>query len=237
MFLISGEDKAEAVARAFGDAPGPDAPASLVRPDAGEPHAAARPARRRAPGGRRVRRIDADGAVGASPFPPDRRLRLPVRLRDHGAGRAERQRRVDVPAADGLAERVRRDPRPRRRQLPPRSRRRGGAGGPALPARHDGARDQLGHPRRLDHRARRAADRPVAPRGRALHHPPPLAHRLRRRPRAAAPGALRERRGAGEPRLRAGRSTTAASSRPGSTRARATTRRWPPPTTATCSCG
>ena len=38
VFLISGEDKAEAVARAFGDAPGPDAPASLVRPD-GRAHA------------------------------------------------------------------------------------------------------------------------------------------------------------------------------------------------------
>ncbi len=35
MFLISGDDKAEAVARAFGDAPGPDAPASLVRPGDG----------------------------------------------------------------------------------------------------------------------------------------------------------------------------------------------------------
>jgi 6-phosphogluconolactonase len=32
LFLISGADKAEAVARAFGDAPGLDAPASLVRP-------------------------------------------------------------------------------------------------------------------------------------------------------------------------------------------------------------
>jgi len=35
VFLISGEDKAEAVARAFGDAPDPDAPASLVRPEPG----------------------------------------------------------------------------------------------------------------------------------------------------------------------------------------------------------
>lgn len=35
VFLISGEDKAEAVARAFGDSPDPDAPASLVRPDPG----------------------------------------------------------------------------------------------------------------------------------------------------------------------------------------------------------
>jgi 6-phosphogluconolactonase len=32
LFLIAGADKADAVARAFGDAPGPDAPASLVRP-------------------------------------------------------------------------------------------------------------------------------------------------------------------------------------------------------------
>jgi 6-phosphogluconolactonase len=35
VFLISGNDKADAVARAFGDAAGPDAPASLVRPDPG----------------------------------------------------------------------------------------------------------------------------------------------------------------------------------------------------------
>jgi 6-phosphogluconolactonase len=47
VFLISGEDKAEAVARAFGDAAGPDAPASLVRPESGltvlvDPPAAAR---------------------------------------------------------------------------------------------------------------------------------------------------------------------------------------------------
>ena len=48
LFLIAGEDKADAVAGAFGDAPGPHAPASLVRPDAGnltvllDPAAAAR---------------------------------------------------------------------------------------------------------------------------------------------------------------------------------------------------
>ena len=48
VFLIAGEDKAEAVARAFGDAPGPDAPASLVDPGPGrltllvDPPAAAR---------------------------------------------------------------------------------------------------------------------------------------------------------------------------------------------------
>jgi 6-phosphogluconolactonase len=36
VFLVSGEEKAEAVARAFGGLrPGPDAPSSLVRPDSG----------------------------------------------------------------------------------------------------------------------------------------------------------------------------------------------------------
>lgn len=35
LFLIAGAEKADAVARAFGDAPGPDAPASLVAPDPG----------------------------------------------------------------------------------------------------------------------------------------------------------------------------------------------------------
>jgi 6-phosphogluconolactonase len=48
VFLVAGEDKADAVAGAFGDAPGPHAPASLIRPDAGnltlllDPGAAAR---------------------------------------------------------------------------------------------------------------------------------------------------------------------------------------------------
>jgi 6-phosphogluconolactonase len=48
VFLISGEDKADAVARAFGDAPDPAAPASLVQPTHGhltlllDPPAAAR---------------------------------------------------------------------------------------------------------------------------------------------------------------------------------------------------
>jgi 6-phosphogluconolactonase len=35
VFLVSGEDKAEAVVRAFSDAPDPSVPASLVRPDSG----------------------------------------------------------------------------------------------------------------------------------------------------------------------------------------------------------
>ena len=36
VFLVAGEDKADAVARAFGGEPGPDAPASLVSPGDGE---------------------------------------------------------------------------------------------------------------------------------------------------------------------------------------------------------
>ena len=82
--------------------------------------------------------------------------------------------------------------------------RRQGARRPPLPAGHDGAGDELGHARRLDHRARRAADRPVAPPERPLAHAPPHADRLRRRPRAAAHGALRQRRGAARPVVRAG---------------------------------
>ena len=81
----------------------------------------------------------------------------------------------------------------------------------ALPAGDDGARDELGHRRRLDHRPRRAADRAVAPRGRALAHPPPRADRLRRRARAAAHGPLRQRRGRGRCSTASRCSTTAAS--------------------------
>jgi 6-phosphogluconolactonase len=35
VFLVSGADKADAIARAFGDPPDPEAPASHVRPTAG----------------------------------------------------------------------------------------------------------------------------------------------------------------------------------------------------------
>ena len=79
----------------------------------------------------RGRRRRGPGSV----VPADRPVRLPVRLRDLRAGGAERQRRVALPAALRLAERVRRDPRPRRRRLPPRPGRRGGARRPPLPAR------------------------------------------------------------------------------------------------------
>ena len=50
-------------------------------------------------------------------LPTDRRLRIPLRLRDQRPGRAERRGRVALPAAPGLAERLRRDARPVRRRL------------------------------------------------------------------------------------------------------------------------
>ncbi len=108
-----------------------------------------------------------------------------------------------MPAALRLAERVRGDPRPRRRPLPDGPGRGRGARRPPLPAGDDGARDELGRPRRLARGARRPADRAVAPRGGALEHAPPLPDRLRRRSRLPADGALRERRGAGQRALRA----------------------------------
>src|ERR1700759_4106780 len=45
-------------------------------------------------------------------LPADRGLRVPVRLRGHRAGGAERVGRVDVPAEDGRPERLRRDAGP-----------------------------------------------------------------------------------------------------------------------------
>ena len=105
----------------------------------------------------------------------------------------------------GLAERVRRDPRPRRRRLPLRARRRHGAGRPPLPAR---ARWSLetswGTPTGWVIVRDVLLIGPVAPRRRALATPPARADRLRRRARPAAHGPLRERRGAGDARLRAG---------------------------------
>ena len=69
---------------------------------------------------------------------------------------------------------------------------------------HDDPGDQLGHRHRLDHRARRAADRSLAPPGRPLADLPPHAQRLRGRAHPAAHHPLRVRRGADDHGLRAG---------------------------------
>ena len=106
--------------------------------------------------------------------------------------------RVDSP------ERVRRRARPPRRRVPARPGRRQGAGRPALPAGHDDPRDELGHADGLDHRARPLLIGPWHHEDELSETPPPGAHRLRRRPRAAAHRPLRQRRGAGVARLRAG---------------------------------
>ena len=108
------------------------------------------------------------------------------------------------------AERLRRDARPRRRRLPARPGRPVRPGRPALPAGHDGPRDEWGTRTGWVIVRDVLLHRPVAPRGRALAHAPPLADRLRRRPRPAAHDALRQRLGRDARRLRAGASTTAA---------------------------
>ena len=126
--------------------------------------------------------------------------------------------RIDSPSVFGA------DPRPRRRRVPPRPRRHARADRPPLPAGHDRPGDELGDEHRLDHRARRPADGPVAPRGRAVPDAPAGADRLRRRPRPAAHRPLRQRRGAGvdavraavrlrPPRRRSGATPTAATTR------------------------
>ena len=104
-----------------------------------------------------------------------------------------RRDRVDVPAALRRPERVRRAAGPRRGHVPARPGGHDGPRRPPLPPGHDDPRDHLGHRPRLADRPRRAADRPVARHRRALHHAPPRPHRLRRRPRAAAHHALRQR--------------------------------------------
>ena len=101
-----------------------------------------------------------------------------------------------VPRFDS-PQRLRRDPRPARRLVPGRAAGRHGAGRPPLPARDDDPGDQLGHADRLDHRARRAADRAVAPRGRPVRDLPAHARTTTRpstsccAPSAASPARCR----------------------------------------------
>ena len=142
-------------------------------------------------------------AGGRFPLPAHRPVRLPVRLRDDRACRAERQRGVALPAPYGLTQRVRLDPGPRCRRISAGAGRHHGPRRASLPAGHHGPRDELGDADRLDHRARPAAHWPLAPRARPLHHAPPSADGLRGGSHPAAPRALRERRGAAHPRLRA----------------------------------
>ena len=72
---------------------------------------------------------------------------------------------------------------------------------------------------------------------RAVADPPAGAHRLRRRPRAAAHRALRERRGPGRARLRAAVRLRPRARRRGATPTAATTRASHAPTASTSSCG
>ena len=97
---------------------------------------------------------------GREPVPADRRLRLPVRLRDH----ARWSRRAATSSGCACRGWTRRACSARSSTATPAASGSGRPtstvpGGAPLPARHDGARDELGHARRLDHRPRRAADR------------------------------------------------------------------------------
>ncbi len=187
---------------------------------------------------RRPRAVDRDGAgavrtrrLTAEPVPADRRLRVPVRLRDHLPDLVGRFGRVDVRAAARLPQRVRRDPGPRRRPLPARALRRLGARRPPLPAGQPDPGDHLADPHRLGDRARRAGDGPVARHRDPLAHPPPHADGLGRRAHPAAHRALRQRHGRVGDEAASRRSTTTASAPAGSTRRRPTARRSRGPTT------
>ena len=129
-------------------------------------------------------------------------------------------------AANGLAERLRRDPRPRRRRLPAGARRRRWCPPAAATCRARWCSRRAGRRATgwvivrdvLLHRA-------LAPRGGALRQPPALADRLRRRARARAHGPVRPGVGGDPPRLRAGVRLRRRWRPSGSTRAPATTRR------------
>ena len=86
---------------------GPCRPHSTQSPDAFAPGAGSR---------RRVGLLRRARPTGAAAFPPDRGLRLHVRLRDQLPGRAERRRRVDVRPAARLPERVHGAAGPERRR-------------------------------------------------------------------------------------------------------------------------
>ena len=96
VFLVAGEDKAEAVAARVRRPARPER-ARLAR--GGRRDGAAGPRR----GGPSVTRVGARPGRHGEPVPADRRVCLPLRLRDVRARGAERERRVAVPAAVRLA--------------------------------------------------------------------------------------------------------------------------------------
>ena len=115
--------------------------------------------------------------------------------------------RMDSPSVFGV------DPRPRCRRLPLRPVRHRGPGRAPLPARHDGARDQLGLARPAGSSCGTSCSSARgATSDERSQDPAPAADRLRRRARPAAHGPMRERRDAAHARLRAASSTTAGSS-------------------------
>ena len=172
----------------------------------------------------------APGGALAEPVPADRRLRIPLGLREHLPDLVGRLGGVAVRAEAGLPQRVRRDPGPRRRALPARALRRLGARCPPLPTGQPHPGDDVADPHRLDHRARRAGDGSVARHRIALTHPPPHADGLGCRAHPAAHRALCQRHGRAGDEAASRRSTTTASAPAGSTRHRPTARRSRGPT-------
>ena len=170
------------------------------------------------------------GRAAAEPVPADRRLRVPVRLREHLPDLVGRLGGVAVRAAPRLAQRVRRHPGPRRRPLPARARtasrcpsaRRYLPGSLILETTwqtHTGwliVRDALvmGPWHDIDD---------------AVAHPPPHPDGLGRRAHPAAHRAMRQRHRRAGDELRAGVRLPPRGTPPGSTRRRPTARRSPAP--------
>ena len=167
-----------------------------------------------------------DGATRRSEHvPADRGVRVHRRPGGHGAHRAERERRMALRAQAGRSERVRRRPRSERRHVPPGPRRALRPRGAPLHPRDQHPGDHVAHEHRLAGRARRVDRRTVERRSPHPHVPPtPARQRLGARAGARAPMRQRPRRRADE--LRAGVRLRPATTRRGSTRARATARPW-----------
>ena len=140
-----------------------------------------------------MRQVVGDVPLGGSPFPPIADYAFLSDCEACALDRAERQRRVAVPATLRLAVDLRLRARPRRGAVPARPGGHHRPRRPPLPARHDGHGDHVGHAHGLGDRPRRPPDRPVAPHGGPFAHPPALADRHRRRPRPPAHDALRQR--------------------------------------------